>query len=298
MMEYSEILGEQVAIYRPSAPLENIIRIGDDFQRGSRVLPAGHMIRIQDIGVLSALGRLNLKVYSPPRVIIFSTGDEIISPMEQPEPGQIRDVNGFALSAQVLESGGKPFYGGIVPDEKEKLQKHLLTSLDEYDVIIISGGSSIGTRDVAAKVIDEAPGDGVLFHGVSMSPGKPVIYGVCGGKPVFGLSGNPVSAMFCFMLFVRPALRILQGLQPLPAFSAYVDACLETNLSSPGGREDYIRVMLSSDGSTGKETLLRANPVFGGSSLLSTMVKGDGYFVIPRDVEGITKGSTVKVFLF
>jgi molybdopterin molybdotransferase len=298
MVEYSEVLGNQVAVYRPAAPLENIIRIGDDFQQGDTVIPAGHVIRSQDIGILSALGHLQLKVYARPRVSIFSTGDEIISPAEQPKPGQIRDINGFALSAQVLEGGGDPQYRGIIADEKEELRSGLLASFDDADIIIISGGSSVGTRDVAVKVIDELPGGGVLFHGVSMRPGKPVIYGISGGKPIFGLSGNPVSAMFSFILFVRPVLRLIQGLPAFPAFVPYVEACLETNLSSPGGREDYVRVMLSGEESSGKEILLRARPVFGGPGLLSTMVKGDGYFVIPRDQEGIPEGSKVKVFLF
>jgi len=298
MLEYCEVLGNQVAVYRPAAPLENVIRRGEDFQRGDTVFPVGHKIRSQDIGILSALGHLELKVYARPRVSIFSTGDEIVAPREKPKPGQIRDINGFALAAQVLENGGKPQYRGIIADEKEELKRGLLASLDDSDIIIISGGSSVGARDVAVKVIDELPGGGVLFHGVSMRPGKPVIYGISGGKPIFGLSGNPVSAMFSFILFVRPVLRLIQGLPAFPAFPPYVEACLETNLSSPGGREDYIRVMLYREESSGEEVPARARPVFGGPGLLSTMVKGDGYFVIPRDVEGISEGSMVKVFLF
>ncbi len=298
MVEFSEILGDQVAIYSPAAPLANMIRIGEDFEQGSMVLPAGQAIRYQDVGVLSALACLELEVYSRPKVVILSTGDEIISPKEQPKPGQIRDINGLALSAQVLKNGGIPQYQGIVADEKTKLRENLLALLDNFDVVIVSGGSSVGTRDITAEVIDEVPGGGVLFHGVSMSPGKPVIYGTGGGKPIFGLSGNPVSAMFSFMLFVKPALRMLQGLAPFPEFSSYIEARLKTNLSSPGGREDYIRVALTKEQSPGGETIFWARPVFGGSSLLSTMVKGDGYFVIPRDVEGFSEGDKVRVFLF
>jgi molybdopterin molybdotransferase len=298
MLEYSEVLGNQVVVYRPTAPLENVIRRGEDFQRGDTVLPAGHMIRSQDIGILSALGNLELKVYARPRVSIFSTGDEIVAPREKPQPGQIRDINGFALAAQVRESGGTPQYRGIIADEKEELKRGLLASLDDSDTIIISGGSSVGARDVAVKVIDELPGGGVLFHGVSMRPGKPVIYGISGDKPIFGLSGNPVSAMLSFILFVKPVLRLLQGLPAFPAFPPYVEASLDTNVSSPGGREDYVRVMLYREESSGGEAPLCARPVFGGAGLLSTMVKGDGYFVIPRDVEGISEGSKIKVFLF
>lgn len=298
MVEYCELLGDQVAVYRPVAPLENVIRRGEDFQQGDTVLPAGHMLRSQDIGILSALGVLDLNVYAPPRVSIFSTGDEIIPPQEQPKPGQIRDINGFALTAQVLQNGGQPQYRGIVADEKEELKNRLLASLDDSDFIIISGGSSVGVRDVAVRTIEELPGGGILFHGVSMRPGKPVIYGISEGKPIFGLSGNPVSAMLSFLLFVRPVLRLLQGLSAFPSFPPSVEAFLDTNLSSPGGREDYVRVMLYKRESSGEETTLFARPLFGGAGLLSTMVKADGYFVIPRDIEGILQGTKIKVFLF
>ena len=296
MVEYSEILGDQVAIYRPVAPYENIIRVGDDFKKGDMVIPAGRLIRSQDVGILSALGFLELKVYSRPRVIIFSTGDEIILPQEEPRPGQIRDINGSSLLAQVTDSGGKAEYGGIFPDQEEGLRKAVIESLQEADLILISGGSSVGERDVAVKVIDSLPGGGVFFHGVSMRPGKPVIYGMSGGKPVFGLSGNPVSALFSFLLFARPIIRTMQGLPPFLPFTPFVEALLDTNLSSPGGREDYVRVSLHQEQS-GQDIVL-ARPVFGGAGLLSTMVKGDGYFVIPRDVEGLAEGSPVKVFLF
>lgn len=299
MVEYSEIFGDQVALYRPAAPFENTIRSGEDFQKGDTVIPAGRMIRAADVGILSALGRLDLKVYAQPRVNIFSTGDEIVAPGEEPKPGQIRDINGPVLLSLAEESGGVAQHGGIIADEEEELQKALLASLDTADLLIISGGSSVGTRDVAARVIAALPAGGVYFHGVSMRPGKPLIYGMSRGKPIFGLSGNPVSAIFSFILFVRPALRVLQGLPPFPGFTPYVEACLDTNISSPGGREDYVRVALYQDtAAEGKEGMIRAKPFFGGPGLLHTMVQADGYFVIPRDVEGYPTGSKVKVYLF
>ncbi len=298
MIEYSEVLGRQLAIYRPVAPFENIIQAGEDFKKGDPVVNAGRVIRPQEVAILAALGFLHIKVYKRPRVCIFSTGDELVSPGETPGPAQIRDINGPMLSAQVQKTGGYPRYMGIISDEKEKLKAALLQSLEEADLIIISGGSSVGTRDVTVSVIDELPGEGSLFHGISMRPGKPLIYGMSKGKPIYGLSGNPVSAMFGFMLFVEPVLRYMQGLSPFPPFPPYVEACLDTNLSSPGGREDYVRVRLSRSNAEGSENSLPlATPVFGGPGLLSPVVKGDGYFVIPRDIEGLQKGSKVKVFL-
>lgn len=300
MVEHCDVLGDQVAIYRPVAPYENIVRAGDDLKAGDLVLPAGHLLRPQDIGLLAALGILEIEVYSRPRVIIFSTGDELVHPGEIPKRGQIRDVNGLALAALVRACNGLPLYRGIIPDNQELLKEALLGSLGHACVILVSGGSSVGMRDITARALDELPGDGVLFHGVSMRPGKPLIYGVSRGVPIFGLSGNPVSAMFGFLLFVRPLLRYYQGLPPFPSFQPYVEAFLKTNYSSPGGREDYVRVILAKerDKNKGGEEQIWATPLFGGPALLYTVVKGDGYFVIPRDVEGLERGSRVKVFLF
>ncbi len=299
MVEYCEIIGDSVAVLRPVAPYENTLREGEDFGRGDLVLSSGHAIRPQDIGVLMALGIAAVNVYARPRVDIISTGDELVYPGGKPAPGQIRDVNGPALAAQVFESGALPHYRGIFADQEEKLQAALLASLEEADIVLISGGSSVGERDVTVRVIDNIPGGEVLFHGISMRPGKPAIYGMSSGKPVYGLSGNPVSAMFSFLLFVKPVLRSLQGLPPFAPFVPYIDALLDSNFSSPGGREDYVRVaLLRDEDAPAGEGAARARPVYGGPGLLNTMVKADGFFIIPRDVEGLPAGSPVKVYLF
>ncbi|MGI6318879.1 MAG: molybdopterin molybdotransferase MoeA [Firmicutes bacterium] len=299
MLEYCEVIGDQVAVYRPVAPFENTLQIGDDYKKGDIVIPSGRLIRSQDIGILSSMGIMQIKVYSMPRVVIFSTGDEIIPPGKKPKPGQIRDINGYALAALAGKYGGVPEYRGIVEDNKDVLYEAVLDALDTADIVLISGGSSVGTRDVAVQVIDELPEGGVYFHGVSMKPGKPLIYGMSRTTPIFGLSGNPVSAMFSFLLFVRPAIRSVQGLSPFPSFIPYVEARLDTNLSSPGGREDYVRVSLYEESTLKEEAdVIWARPIFGGAGMLSTMVNGDGYFIIPRDVEGLPEGEKVKVYLF
>lgn len=299
MLEYCEVIGDQVAVYRPVAPFENTLQIGDDYKKGDIVIPSGRLIRSQDIGILSSMGIMQIKVYSMPRVVIFSTGDEIIPPGKKPKPGQIRDINGYALAALTGKYGGVPEYRGIVEDNKDVLYEAVLDALDTADIVLISGGSSVGTRDVAVQVIDELPEGGVYFHGVSMKPGKPLIYGMSRTTPIFGLSGNPVSAMFSFLLFVRPAIRSVQGLSPFPSFIPYVEARLDTNLSSPGGREDYVRVSLYEESTLKEEAdVIWARPIFGGAGMLSTMVNGDGYFIIPRDVEGLPEGEKVKVYLF
>lgn len=293
MIEHCELLGDSVAVLRPAAPLENTIQAGDDYQAGALLLPAGHLIRPQDVGILSALGLLEVDVAARPRVIIFSTGDEVILPEETPQAGQVRDVNGLLLASQVEENGGEAVYAGIISDNRETLQRALLQALEEGAMVLVSGGSSVGTRDVAIEAIDALPGDGVLFHGVAMRPGKPLLYGMSGGKPVFGLSGNPVSAMFGFILFVKPVLRMLCGLSPFAPFVPAVDAILDTNIASPGGREDYVRVALRT-----AEGKIYASPVYGGPGLLQTVVQGDGYIVVARDLEGLAEQSPVKVYLF
>ncbi len=296
MVEYCEQMGDSVAVLRPVAPLENTIQAGDDYKLGDLLLPSSRLIRPQDAGVMAALGLVKIEVAVRPRVVIFSTGDEVVPPQEIPQAGQVRDVNGFLLAAQVRENGGDAVYGGIIADRKESLLEALLQALAEADLVLVSGGSSVGTRDVAIEAINALPGAGVLFHGVAMRPGKPLLYGMSEGKPVFGLSGNPVSAMFGFILFVRPMLRMLCGLPPFSDFVPTIEAILETNIASNGGREDYVRVSLSFENGAGN--IVRACPVFGGPGLLQTVVQGDGYFVIPRDVEGLTEGSIVKVTLF
>ncbi len=299
MVEHCEQMGDSVAVLRPAAPLENTIQAGDDYKPGDLVLPAGRLIRPQDGGVMAALGLVKIEVAIRPRVVIFSTGDEVIPPEETPQAGQVRDVNGFLLAAQVRENGGDAVYAGIIADRKEVLREALLQALAEADLVLVSGGSSVGTRDVAIDAINALPGGGVLFHGVAMRPGKPLLYGMSDGKPVFGLSGNPVSAMFGYILFVRPVLRRLCGLPPFPSFVPTIDAILETNIASNGGREDYIRVSLNfKEQPNGAENIVRAQPVFGGPGLLQTVVQGDGYFVVPRDVEGLAEGTIVKVTLF
>ena len=298
MVEYCEKLGDGVAVLRPVAPLENIIQAGDDYKQGNLVLPAGSLIRPQDAGVMAALGLVQIEVAVRPRVIIYSTGDEVIPPEETPQAGQVRDVNGFLIAAQVRENGGDAVYGGIIADRKELLREALLRALAEGDLVLVSGGSSVGTRDVAIEAINALPGAGVLFHGVAMRPGKPLLYGMSEGKPVFGLSGNPVSAMFGYILFVRPVLRMLCGLPPFASFVPTLEAVLDTNIASNGGREDYIRVSLRTEDKGEETRLVRAQPVFGGPGLLQTVVQGDGYFVVPRDVEGLAEGSIVKVTLF
>jgi molybdopterin molybdotransferase len=289
MVEHTEMLSSTtLAVNRAAAPGENTIACGEDMRAGERILPAGQVLRPQDIGALAALGQMLVDVAKQPRVAVLSTGDELIMPDIVPKPGQIRDINSYLLSAWAQRCGAVADRLGIVPDQADILLE-ALQKTQEYDCVILSGGSSVGTRDHTAACIDQLGKPGVLFHGVSMRPGKPLIFGLVDGKPYFGLSGNPTSAMVGFLLYVRPLLRQMQGaVEAFPTLYARV----EKNLSSASGREDYVRAALYE-----KDGELWARPILGQSNLISTVVRGNALLRIGQNSEGVEPGEQVEVLL-
>lgn len=289
MVEHTEMLGDNVlALNRAVASGENIITRGEDFRAGESILLPGKVLRPQDSGVLAALGQNRVAVAKKPRVAIFSTGDELVMPDVVPKAGQIRDINSYMLSSWVESCGAEADRLGIIPDNRDALRAALQRTT-AYDCFILSGGSSVGARDYTAACIEELGKPGVLFHGVSMRPGKPLIFGVVNGKPYFGLSGNPTSAMVGFLLFVRPLLWQMQGAtESVPLLRAKV----ERNLSSAGGREDYIRAWLYN---LGDELWVR--PILGQANLISTVVRGNALLRIPQNSEGVEAGESVEILL-
>ena len=291
MVEYTEMLGgETVSMSRPVAPGENVIRKGEDVAAGQEVLPAGCRLRPQEIGLLAALGFLEVEVAPRLKVGIVSTGNELVPPQEKPGPGQVRDVNSYTLFGQVLSAGGQPSLYGIIPDDQARLAETVRQALSENDLLLLSGGSSVGARDLTLQVLEDLGSGGVLFHGISLRPGKPTLAVAAGQGLAFGLPGHPVSAMVVFDLLVRPLLE--EGgygeESPAPA----LEATLTRNLASAAGREDHVRVRLKR---RGQEWL--AEPVLGKAGLLSSMVKADGVVVIPLEAEGFNAGSRVMVRL-
>lgn len=296
MVEYTEELDSRtIGITRPVAPGENVVRKGEDIAAGEMALPAGHLIRPQDLGLLSAIGVTGVEVAFSLKVGIISTGDELVDPVENPSPGQVRDINSHTLYGAVAANGGAPRLYGIIDDNYENLKNALELALQDNDMVLLSGGSSVGPRDVAFKVINSAGEPGVLFHGISVSPGKPTVGAILGGKPVFGLPGHPASAMVIFDLMVSPLLRV--GRYPASAKEAVMEfplkAVITRNLRSAAGREDFIRVRLSY-----RDGQLLAEPVLGKSGLISTMVRADGLAHIPAGKEGVETGETVEIKLF
>ncbi len=281
---------QSIEVLKPVADGENVIHVGEDIRTGALVLPAGHQLRPQDLGGLLALGITEISVAVPPRVAILSTGDEVIPPDQQPKPGQIRDINSYTLAALVTRAGGTPISYGIIPDARAALDAAARRAHAEADIVVISAGSSVSYRDMSVDVIAALGEPGVLVHGVSVKPGKPTILAVCDGKPVFGLPGNPVSAMVIFDLLITPTIRSLLGATARP--QQQVQAKLARNLSSTTGREDYVQVQLET-----REDGLWAVPVLGKSNLIYTLVNAEGVVKVTLDSNGIRAGESVTVYL-
>jgi molybdopterin molybdotransferase len=281
-----------IEVLRAVAPGENVINVGEDVKEGEPLFDAGHILRPQDLGGLMALGITRVRVAARPRVAIVSTGDEVIPPELIPGPGQIRDVNTYTIAGLVARAGGIPLPQGIIGDDYESLLSATGAALETADALVISAGSSVSTRDLTANVVNNLGKPGVVVHGVAVRPGKPTILGVCNGKPVIGLPGNPVSAMVVAGLFLVPILRRMQGLVNPPA-RRRVTAKLAHNISSVTGREDYVQVRLVE-----RDGQLWAEPVFGKSNLIYTLVKADGMLCVPLDSNGLHRGEPVEVELF
>jgi molybdopterin molybdotransferase len=297
MVEHTEEVDERsVEIYKSVAPLQNVIDADEDFARDQTVLAAGTFVRPQEAGLAAGLGFSELEVYQVPRVGIISTGDEIIPITQEPVPGKIRDINSYTLAGFIEEAHALPVRYGIIKDNPAALKTACEQALAECDMVLISGGSSVGTRDYTVEVLSCLADTQVLVHGMSVSPGKPTILARSGDKPVWGLPGQVVSAMVVVKMIVIPFLHRLQGYTK-PLRSIRVPAKLTRNVASAQGRRDFVRVMLENDPvETGPPRML-ARPVLGKSGLIRTMIHADGLLEIGEHVEGLEKDSRVDIIL-
>lgn len=291
MIEHAESLdATTIEVYRSVAPGQHVVAPDEDFSKGEVVLSVGCRIRPQEVGLLAAFGRETVLVFCKPLVGIISTGDEVVSVDQDPGPGQIRDVNTFTLSALVAESGATPKTYGIVKDQASMVSRTLCKAHRECDMVLISGGSSVGARDFTVEALSSLPDARIMVHGITISPGKPTILASAGGKALWGLPGHVVSAMVVFRVVVRPFIQQLAGLLPQYRFSRTLSALLSRNVASAQGRIDFVRVrLLNRDGQ------LRAEPILGKSGLLHTMIRADGLVSIGMNTEGLNAGSRVEV---
>jgi molybdopterin molybdotransferase len=296
MIEYTaEAMPGTIEVVRPVAPGEGVVRADEDARAGQQIIPAGRVLRPQDLGMLAAAGVTSVEVYARPVVTIFSTGDEVVPAETQTlRPGEVRDATAAALAALVADAGGAPVHGGIVPDDPAALEKALREALAASDVIVISAGSSVGARDETATVVARLGPPGIWCHGLAIKPGKPTLLAECSGPrgepgiPVIGLPGNPRSALVVFRLIGMDLIRLVGGCTAAPPEPS-VRARLDRDLPSATGRLDVVQVTVTGGAAT---------PVFGPSALLSVLTAADGYIVIPEDATGFDAGTEVDVTLY
>lgn len=281
MIEHCEELGNEVLVHRSVAPGENIVYKGEDFSTQKPAVKAGTRISSRVMGVLAACGVIEVPVSKKPIVAVISTGNEIVSADTLPPVGKIRDVNTYLCSGFISESGGEPRLLGIIPDNEESLSQAIDEAVSCSDLILISGGSSKGERDICADIIERK--GKVLVHGIALSPGKPTIIGRINEKPIIGLPGHPASAYVILIALVKDLMHVMTGEEQR---SIPVTGLLQSPVPSARGREDYIRVTIEGE---------KITPVFGKSGLTNTLISSDGLLRIPEMDEGFEAGSKVNI---
>jgi len=291
MIEHTETIDRTtIEVYRSVAPGQHILEKGEDIPKGAVLVPKGKRLRPQETGLLAAFGKKTVTVYKKPVVGIISTGDEIVSVRETPAHGQIRDINMYTLSGMLRKTGAVPVSFGIVRDNFDDLFKKCTTAMAQSDMVLISGGSSVGTRDFTIDVLAALPESDILVHGISISPGKPTILAKSRNLAIWGLPGQVTSTMVVFEIVVKPFIDHIGGLSLNNERNFKLSARLSRNIASAQGRTEYIRVRLNS-----KDGILWADPILGKSGLINTMVNADGLIEIGTNTEGLDKGAEVAV---
>lgn len=285
MVEYTEkMMDDTCLVYKAVSPFQNVTRAGDDVKKGSIVIKKGTVITSKHIGILSALGITEIECTRKIKVGIISSGDEIV-PVEQSVPlGKIRDINSHFLSALMNENGCLTKEYGIVKDDFDKLYNTLQLACEDCDIILISGGSSAGSKDMTASVIEK---NGTLyFHGIAVKPGKPTIFGKVNNKAVFGLPGHPAAA---YIIAQAVVMNLISYCRSENNSSITITAEITESVSSNHGREEFVPVILDNG---------KAQPLFFKSGLVSLLSSADGYVIVPRNKEGLLKNEKVIVHLF
>ena len=293
MVEYTEEENGYVKIFKPVVPGENIQPAGSDIMVGELVLREGQLLTSREIGVLAAIGKVSVKVYRKPKVAVISTGDEIVKAGEKLPYGKIYDINGPSIFSAVKECGGEPIFIGIARDDVREIIDMIREGVEKADIVITSGSTSAGVKDVLYQIVDQLGEPGVIVHGIKIKPGKPTVIAVVDNKPLFGLPGYPTSALTIFRLIVAPVIRKMAGLPPVVQEDT-VSAVLKTRIYAPPGRKYLVSVSLAKD----KDGNLVAVPTPGGSGTITNLANADGYFEIPEDVEFVDEGERVQVKLF
>ena len=292
MVENTDRTNNTLSVFSAVTSGENVMKKGADIKTNEIVLKKGRVLGSREIGVLAALGKATAKVYRVPRVAVLSTGGEVTEPGKKLPAGKIYDINAYSLSTAVMESGGTPVYLGVVPDVKAELRKALERALVSADMVITSGGVSVGPKDLMPQTVNELGKPGLIVCGVALKPGKPTTAALVDGKPVFALPGHPTSALLVFHLFVRPVIQLWAG---KPAEEAVVvKAVAGARMFSARGRRTFVTVKLKRD----EAGVFVAEPVQSGASgAITTLAKADGFVEISENEQFVDAGEAVAVTL-
>lgn len=288
MYEYTKELDGEIEVLRPITPGKNVSFKGEDVKKGEILLKKGRILKPHDVGLLASLGIGKIRVYRRPKVMIIPTGNELLELGKKPVEGKIYESNSYMLESLVKSTNSVARRTKIIEDNAGKIEKAIKEALSN-DVVIITGGSSVGKYDLVPEVITKL--GKILVHGISMRPGEPTGFGITGDKPIFMLPGNPVACFVAFETFIRPTLWKMQGAN-LKAYSAYpaVKGILKRKIASEIGRRDFVRVKFD-----GKYV----EPIrVSGAGILSTLVRADGFVIVPENLEGFEEGEEVEVRLF
>lgn len=293
MIEHTEREGNFVLVRQAVSHNENVMKAGSDIRKGETVLTKGTLLSPYEIGALAAIGSAKVEVFKRPIVAIFSTGAEVTEPGKPLTPGKIYDINAHSLSAAAEEYGCEPRNMGIVQDEPSQMKTALQNALKTADLVITSGGVSVGPTDIIPKVLNTLGKPGVVIYGIAIRPGKPTTIALVNGVPVFSLPGHPASSLMIFHLFVRPTLLRMAGRKEQE--NVTVKAVVSERVFPARGRRTYVTMTLRKD----RDDRIIASPVgTGASGAVTTLSKADGFLIIREDQQFIEKGSCADVELF
>lgn len=293
MLEHTERANSSISIFSPVVKDENVMKAASDIKKGQKILTKGTPLSSRQIGMLAAIGKAKTKVYRTPRVAVLSTGPEITEPGKKLVPAKIYDINAYSLSVAVTESGADPIYLGVIQDDLNELQKALKNALASTDMVVTSGGVSVGPKDIMPRAVNSLGKPGLIICGISIKPGKPTTIASIYGKPVFSLPGHPASALLVFDLLARPLIQ--QMARKEVAKPAEVKAVAGTRMFPAKGRRTYVMVKLARD----KKDIITATPLASSlSGAITTLAKADGYVQIPENVQFIEAGERCTVHIF
>jgi len=293
MVEDTNRENDTLKVYNSAIENENVQKKGSDIKNSETILKAGRILGSREIGVLAALGKEKVTVYRVPTAAVVSTGGEVVEPGKKLPPGKIYDINAYSLCTAVQECGGKPIYAGVVPDEKKQLQKALQKALASADMLLTSGGVSVGPKDLIPQTVDSLGKPGVFISGIAIKPGKPATFALIGEKPVFSFPGHPTSALMIFHLLARRVIEVMAGKTPknMPSVKAYAGS----RMFSAKGRRTFVTVKLRMDEKS--KHLIAETVETGASGAITTLAKADGFLEIPENQQFVDSDEEVNVWL-